>query len=65
MNIGKSINHALINSGINKKRLAKRMGISDSQVSRLCNSETCSGAMLTKLASAFDMYVSDLVALGE
>tara|TARA_R110000824_G_scaffold73183_2_gene186420 strand:+ start:2087 stop:2338 length:252 start_codon:yes stop_codon:yes gene_type:complete len=65
MNIGKSINHAVINQGIKKKELAVKMGISDAQISRLCGSKTCSGAMLDKLSRAFNMQVSELVALGE
>lgn len=65
MNIGKSIEHAIINTGMQKKELAKALEVTPIQVSRLCAQSTCSGKMLDKLCTVFNMKASDFVALGE
>lgn len=65
MNISKSINLCLKDTGIMKKKLAEKLGVSAQTVSILLKSEKCTGEMLEKLAKAFDMQVSEFVALGE
>jgi DNA-binding Xre family transcriptional regulator len=65
MNISKSVGYALVNSGLTKKQLAEKLGTSQNTVSKLCKEKTCSGKMLDQLCAAFEMKVSDFVALGE
>lgn len=65
MNISKSITVCLDETGIMKKKLASLLGVSVQTVSTLMKSKTCSGSMMIKLASAFNMPVSKFVKLGE
>lgn len=65
MNIGKSIKVALALRSKRSKDLAKALGVTNPTVSTMCTRETASGQMLIKLATAFDMKVSEFVALGE
>ena len=65
MNISKSIKHCLNDTGIMKKKLAEKLGVSVQTISTLMKAEKCGGEMLDKLAKAFDMPVSEFIALGE
>ena len=65
MNVGKSIKHALINKGWGYTDLSERMELTAGQIGRLANQESCKGAVIKKLADAFDMPVSEFIALGE
>jgi len=65
VDIGKSIRHAKIDRDWNNTDLAEHTGMHIRVVQRLCYEENCSGATLRKLAEAFDMSVSELIALGE
>ena len=65
MDIGKSIEIALIHRGIKKKDLADQLEVSRTYVSYLVGSETCSPSMLDKLSRVFEMKASEFIALGE
>jgi transcriptional regulator with XRE-family HTH domain len=65
MNLGKSINIARAKHGLLVKELAERLGMSPTSLSQLTAQTSCTGATLQKLAKAFDMKVSEFVALGE
>jgi len=65
MNIGKSIELALVHKQMKKIELAKAMGLSANSISTLCKTPTCSGKTLDKLCTVFNMKASDFVALGE
>jgi len=65
MNIGKSIQIALVNKGWQKKELADRLGVTRSTVSNLVKSDTCTGKALTNLCDVFEMSASDFISLGE
>ncbi len=65
MNIGKSIQIALIDKGWQKKDLASKLGVTRSTVSNLVSSSTCTGKALDNLCDVFEMKASDFIALGE
>lgn len=65
MNIGKSIQIALIDKGWQKKDLADKMGVTRSTISNLVKSNTCTGQALDNLCEVFEMKASDFIALGE
>lgn len=65
VNLRKSIKVALAQRGISQKALAKQLGMSETGLSQLAAQTSCTGATLQKLADAFDMKVSEFVALGE
>ena len=65
MNISKSIGHCLDDTGMKKKKLAEKLGVSVQTISTLSKAEKCSGDMLDRLATAFNMPVSKFIALGE
>jgi DNA-binding Xre family transcriptional regulator len=65
MNIGKSIQIALVNKGWQKKDLAEKLGVTRSTISNMVQSETCTGKALAKLCEVFEMQASDFIALGE
>lgn len=65
MNIKKSIEVCLDDTGMMKKKLAEKLGVSVQTVSILCKSERCSTDMQVKLAEVFNMKVSEFIALGE
>ena len=66
MNLGKSIKLALVYSNMSAIELAKRTGLSDATVSLMANNHRgASVATINKIAAAFDMKVSELIALGE
>lgn len=65
MNVGKSIKHALVKKGMNQTQLADQMKCTQVWINRLANSRSASMATVESLAAAFDMKVSDFLALGE
>lgn len=65
MNLRKSIKMCLAEKGMAQKDLAEKLGMSQTSMSQLAAQKSCTGATLQKLADAFDMKVSEFVALGE
>jgi transcriptional regulator with XRE-family HTH domain len=65
MNVGKSIKVALAKRGVTQVDMAKKMGCGRVWLSRLANSRSASMNTVEELAAAFDMKVSEFVALGE
>jgi transcriptional regulator with XRE-family HTH domain len=65
MNIGRSIKIAVAKRGIKQKDLAEQMGVTPSSISQLASQASCTGDTLARLAAAFNMKVSDFIALGE
>lgn len=65
MNIGKSIKVALAKKDMNQQDLAEKMKVSKPYVSQLAGREHAGMGTVVLLAGAFDMKVSDFVALGE
>ena len=65
MNIGKSTRIAMAMRGMRSKDLAKVLGVTQSSMSVLLARETSTGGQIKNLAAAFDMKVSEFVALGE
>lgn len=65
MNVGKSINICCAKSGIKKKDLALITGFTTKHITTLSNSTECSGKAIEKLSKAFDMKVSEFIAVGE
>lgn len=65
MNVGKSIKHALVKRGINQTQLAAQMKCTQVWINRLANSRSASMATIESLSAAFNMKVSDFLALGE
>ena len=65
MHIGKSIEIALVKKELKKKDLAAGLNTTSPYISHICSRESCSSAMIEKLAAFFDMPVSDFIKLGE
>ena len=65
MDISKSIDYCLKDTGMMKKKLAERLGVTTATVSTLVKSKRCSPDMLQKLSEVFNMRVSEFIALGE
>jgi plasmid maintenance system antidote protein VapI len=65
MNLRKSVKQACINADIKQKDLAEKLGMKPQQLNCTIARNSTSFAMLTRLASAFDMKVSEFIALGE
>lgn len=65
MNIGKSLKFALLKNDKNQSELAQQLGLRDQQISRLANAKSANGKTIEMLANAFDMSVSEFIALGE
>ena len=65
MNLKKSVMVALAQRGLKQKDLADKVGMSQGSMSQLVGQTSCTGATLMKLAKAFDLKVSEFVALGE
>jgi len=66
MNIGKSIKIALVKKGMEQRKLARKIKLSTVTTSKLANIKApCKQKTLEALAKAFDMPVSEFVALGE
>lgn len=65
MNVGKSIKVALAKKGQNQTQLASQMNCTQVWINRLANSRTAAMPTVESLAAAFDMKVSEFLALGE
>jgi DNA-binding Xre family transcriptional regulator len=65
MNFRRSLKLALAQRDMTQKALAKQLGMRETSMSQLAAQTSCTGATLQKIAEAFDMKVSEFVALGE
>lgn len=65
MNFRRSLKLALAQRGMTQKALAEKLGMRESSMSQLAAQTSCTGATLQKIADAFDMKVSEFIALGE
>lgn len=65
MNFRRSLKLALAQRDMTQKALAKKLGIRETSMSQLAAQTSCTGATLQKISEAFDMKVSEFVALGE
>lgn len=65
MNIGKSLKISLLKNNMEQSDLAEKLGIHQSNISRIANCKTITTETLERLATAFNMKVSDFVAVGE
>jgi len=65
MNIRKSISVALAQKDINRVQLAEIMGVSRQRVYAIALQKSVRRETIMKLAAAFDMKVSEFIALGE
>ena len=65
MNIGKSVRIAMIRRDFTAGEVAERTGLSKRFIQNICRQTSCSTVSLEKIAEAFDMSVSELIALGE
>jgi len=65
MNVGKSVKIALAQNEKNVIWLAGMLGTSRVNASRIANSKTASQKSIEKVAIAFNMKPSELIALGE
>jgi len=65
MHIGKSIRMALIKRNRDIDWLAEKMGCSRSNADRMRYSKILGGSTIERLATIFDMKVSEFIELGE
>ena len=65
MNTGKAIRKALIDNDKTQVWLAEQINMSKQGINLLCNKESAQLSILNEIASALDMSVADLIALGE
>lgn len=65
MNTGKAVKVALAMREMNQNDLALKLNMSHSVLSRICSAKSASTSTLQKIATALDMKVSELMALGE
>lgn len=65
MNFRRSLKLALAQRDMTQKSLALKLGMRETSMSQLAAQTSCTGATLQKIAEAFDMKVSEFVALGE
>lgn len=65
MNFRRSLKLALAQRDMTQKALAEKLGMRETSLSQLAAQTSCTGATLQKISDAFDMKVSDFVALGE
>lgn len=65
MNLGMAIKIALVKKGMKQSELAEKLGVTQVYVSRICNSKNVGMNVASNVATALDMKVSELVALGE
>ena len=65
MNIGVSINICLAQRSMGRKELAQKIEVTPTYICKLCNKTICSASMLDRLATVFELKVSEFVALGE
>jgi len=65
MNFRRSLKLALAKQDMTQKALAEKLGMRETSMSQLAAQTSCTGVTLQKIAKAFDMKVSEFVALGE
>lgn len=65
MNVGKSVKVAIAKSEKSVGWLATELGVGRVRASVIANSEKASQETIEKLASVFNMKVSEFIALGE
>lgn len=65
MNIGKSLKMALLKNDMEQIDLADKVGIHQSNISKISCGKTITTETLERLAKAFSMSVSDFIKLGE
>lgn len=65
MNIGKSLKIALLKHNMEQADLAEKIGIHQSNISRISCGKTITTETLARLAGAFNMKVSEFLAIGE
>lgn len=65
MDIGKSLKMALIKNNMEQSDLATKIGIHQSNISKISCGKTITTETLSRLATAFNMKVSEFVAIGE
>lgn len=65
MNLRKSVKQACINADMKQKDLAEKLGMKPQQLNCTMARNSTSLSMLARLAAAFDMKVSEFIALGE
>lgn len=65
MNFRRSLKLALAQRDMTQKALAEKLKMRETSMSQLAAQTSCTGATLQKIAEAFDMKVSEFVALGE
>lgn len=65
MNFGKSIKIAMLKNNIDQPSLAKILGIHPTGISHMANRDSTSTKNLVRVAEAFNMKVSEFIALGE
>lgn len=65
MNIGKSLKMALLKNDMEQSDLAEKIGIHQSNISKISCGKTITTETLSRLAVAFDMKVSEFIAIGE
>lgn len=65
MNFRRSLKLALAQRDMTQKALAQKLKMRETSMSQLAAQTSCTGATLQKIAEAFDMKVSEFVALGE
>lgn len=65
MNIGKSLKIALLKHNMEQSDLAEKIGIHQSNISRISCGKTITTETLGRLAAAFNMKVSEFLAIGE
>jgi len=65
MNTKQAVRVKLALEGRQQKWLAEKLGVSESSLSTSLKSNVFNGPFLASVAAAFDMKLSELIALGE
>lgn len=65
MDIGKSLKIALLKNNMEQADLANKIGIHQANISKIACGKNITTETLGRLAGAFNMKVSEFVALGE
>lgn len=65
MNIGKSLKIALLKNNMDQDDLAAKIGIHQSNISKISCGKTITTETLARVAAGFNMKVSEFIAEGE
>lgn len=65
MDLGKSLEIALVKKGVKKSELAKQMNVVPQQVSQWIKTKAIKQTSLVSICEFLDMPVSEFIALGE